>query len=298
MIETVQNKRLSLISEIIIFLCIILFSILVIKKITANNLENVEYEQTMSLIIDKKTAIQEENKLYLLKIKKDYGITVLYGSDTQKYMKKIDAIEQSNENIVNNNLKTIYSSLEKYPKEVFDNLKESGFPLYILFVDKFNNNNLALASRNNLNEYKIYISNNDKFERAFHHEMYHILEYYMISKNKDIFKLWDNLNPKKFRYEENLANLTKDYVALIDEQTRSYITDENPYFVSKYSKSSPKEDRAEIFAELMIMNKRKYYLEKKQNILFKAIKISNSIKENITKGDFYFTRYLNINIDE
>jgi hypothetical protein len=153
---------------------------------------------------------------------------------------------------------------------------------------KFQNDNLALASRNNLNEFRIYISNAQKFERAFHHEMYHILEYYMKDNTKNIYTNWNELNPNGFKYENDTNKLTKDYVY----DSNSYVED-NTYFVTKYSKCSEKEDRAEIFAEIMTMNKKQKYLDYNQNIRKKVDLIAYTIGNNITSiNDFYFSRFI------
>lgn len=289
MVNNKPKKRLSLISDIIIFLAIILIVIIAIAGSSLNELIGNQTEQVSSLIYESSSNIEDENKLYLLKLKRDYGITVLYGKDTKNYIKNIKATEQTNENIINNNLSIICSSLEKYPKEIFEKLRNEKYPLYIIIVDSFSDNNLALASRNNLNEYRIYISNTDKFERALHHEMYHVLEYYMVGQDTSVFKNWDKLNPKSFEYENDILNLDGKYVA---SQNAGKI-DINPYFVTKYSKSSPKEDRAEIFAELMTINKREYYLEIGQNILNKVLNMLRAININIGNADFYFTKFIN-----
>ena len=64
------------------------------------------------------------------------------------------------------------------------------------------------------------------------------------------------------------------------------------YFVTKYSKASEKEDRAEIFAELMILQYPPSYLTKGQSIRKKVDFILSTIKNNITIEDFYFTQFL------
>ena len=43
----------------------------------------------------------------------------------------------------------------------------------------------------------------------------------MSDRNKDIFKEWDELNPKGFKYESNVANLNNKYVYLVQEPTFS-----------------------------------------------------------------------------
>ena len=69
-------------------------------------------------------------------------------------------------------------------------------------------------SKNNLNEVKLYFSNADDFERAIHHELFHVFEYYIIDKNQEVFCEWDKFNPAQFRYEANVSNLDNTYVYL------------------------------------------------------------------------------------
>ena len=66
----------------------------------------------------------------------------------------------------------------------------------------------------------------------------------------------------------------------------------NSYFLSKYSKVSDKEDRAEIFAELMTLDKKESYLENGSRIKEKIKYLMSEIYENITVYDFYFSPYL------
>ena len=66
----------------------------------------------------------------------------------------------------------------------------------------------------------------------------------------------------------------------------------NTYFLTKYSKVSPREDRAEIFAELMMINKKEGYLKKGTNINAKVNYLLNEIYENISISSFHFSTFL------
>ena len=90
--------------------------------------------------------------------------------------------------------------------------------------------------------------------------------------------------PKGYRYR--VIDKIEEYAEIIDEENV------NPYFVTKYSKVTEKEDRAEIFAEVMILNKKVKFLEEGQNIRKKVDYISEILSECITKEDFYFYRFL------
>lgn len=289
MILNIKTKKLSIIIDITFFLFVVLIFILLVKKLDLPSYN--EYEETMAQFNSGNYAsIEEENEVYIKKIRNDFGIIVLYGKDVEDYATSVNAVEQYNENIVNTNLKQIYSALQDYPDDVFDIFRSRKYPLYIMIVDKFNNNTLALASRNSLNQYRLFVSNTNSFERAFHHEMFHILEYYMSDKKKNLYANWSSLNPQNFKYESNTSKLTNDYVYTSYSNANNINT--NPYFVTKYSKASDKEDRAEIFAELMIATKKASYLEKGQNIKKKVDAIDASIVENVTSSKFPYDNFI------
>ncbi len=294
-----ERKRLSVISDIIIFGFFVLISVLLIKRLNIsfnNELAAVDsVEDVVSLSessVDSNSLIQEENKEMILKIKKRYGISVLYGKDVKDFANRLDATEQNDIYIVNNNLKSIKKALEKYPISTFYMSLSKTNPIYIMLVDNFSNDNIALASRNSLNEYRMYISNTQKFERAFHHEMYHIMEYFMAYNNSNIYYSWDDLNPKGFSYNEDTSTLTKDYVYIKDDNIADEKISDNAYFVTRYSKTTPKEDRAEIFAELMILNNTPSYLTYGKNIRRKVDLMSNTIDYNLTVDNFYYDKFI------
>lgn len=284
-VENKSPKRLSIITDIILLIPIIFATIIVIKAFKIPSLDD-EATEVLSLETQNQTVYQE-NEYYIKKIKNEFGINVAFGKNVENFAKRVDATAQYDENIINNNIKIIYKALEKYPIEVFDMSLSKENPIYIMMVDKFENNNLALASRNNLDEYRIYISNTEKLERAFHHEMYHVLEYYMSKGGKKLYNEWANLNPKDFQYNEDTSKLTKDYV--YDKESEDVT---NSYFLTKYSKATEKEDRAEIFAEIMILKNAPVYLKSDCNIRKKVDSIKNTLNNEITYSDFYFSKYM------
>jgi hypothetical protein len=285
--EKKHKRRLSVITDVIIFCILTIFTVIAINKINIKIIsDNAGYEEVVSLAADIDIPdISKENETYIDNIKKEYGIVIQYGKDVDNLSKKFNAITQLNENIVNNNLKVIYKTLQKYPKDIF---KNNNRYLYVILFDKFENENIALASKNNLNEFKIYLSNTEKLERAFHHEIYHILEYHIEDKHPLIFSSWDNLNPKEFKYNANLANLNKDYVY----DSLSSNDFDKIYFITKYSKVSEKEDRAEIFADAMLLSSKTNCFKKVDNINLKINSVLNAIKENITSEELSCYKYI------
>lgn len=231
-----RPKRLSIFTDFIIFLILFLvfYSILHIIK----NSEKVSFKDDI-LSIDNLESF-DKNNILSEKILEEYGVTVIYGEKSREYIKKVNANIQLDEDEIYSNMQDMYNVFSYYPKEYFKRAN-----LTVVILDSFNGSTVALASRNSLEEYKIYISNAKDYERSLNHEMYHIFEYILNSQKKSIDG-WDNLNPEGFAYNSNIYELDDSYV--YDEKGSSL---ENAYFVTKYAKASGKEDRAEVFAEIM-----------------------------------------------
>ncbi len=315
--QEIKQNKISMIFEVIMFLMFVLVTILLFSKLNEDYYISKAGEENLLYSYEDKSDVTLQNKSYVKKIKEEYGINVNYGNDFDSMLERVNAIAQTDEFIINNNLKILYLALKKYPSDVFDITKSKKYPISIVLVSRFTNDNLALASRNSLNEVRIFVSNNSSFERAFHHEMYHALEYYMSDNKKYIFASWYSLNPPNFKYENNVSMLNNEYVYAKDlfskklkdgtvyedslkddEKTDTLCVNdelylENPYFVTKYSKASEKEDRAEIFAELMMQEKKEPYLQEGQHILKKAKLLTNTLEQNVSNNNFYYNKFLN-----
>ena len=277
----IRERKLSIFTYFFILSCVILSTVFVFKELgLTESLEEILYQKDIEL----------ENKYYIKKIKDDYGINVTYGRNSENFVSAVDANVQYDEIIINNNLKTMYEALKKYPSDVFTMFKEEKHNLYVMLVSNFNDNNIALASKNTLNQYRMYLSNSEDFERSLHHEFFHVLEYYMEEKVKYLYHSWNSYNPYGYEYQPDVSKLTDEYVY---SKYNTEAENSNTYFVTKYSKVSEKEDRAEIFAEIMTLNKREGYLKNGTNIKSKITYLLNEIYENISISDFYFTTFVN-----
>lgn len=270
-----EKRRLSLITDIIIFL--IVLNVFIFGLQYAEN--NFIVFQSLSL---EDIEISNKNYIEASYIEEHYGIKVLYGDDAFESAIKVNANVQNNEYKIYDNLLEIKKALGKYPSSFFENNN-----LTIVILDSFNNHNIALASRNKLNEFKIYVTNNINFERALHHEMYHVFEYKINVSKNNIFSNWNDYNPKNFKYVENTNNLDEKYIYKVSEST------ENAYFVTKYSKTSEKEDRAEIFAEIMTFKTKPTYLVEHTHIRKKAESITTMMTINLSNEGNNMTFYWN-----
>lgn len=275
---TKQERRLSLITDIVIFLLLSLSAFLLLNIFKEIFLSYSLQSDSLVEVSNTYDLIEVENIEYVNKIKDEFGITVKYGSSQQEVAKSVDANVQTSSPIINNNLKLIYSSLCKYNKEMFKNFEKEGLKINVIIFDSFNNDNLALASKNKLNQFTIYLSNVVRLDRAFHHEMCHILEYYMSNKNVN-FDYWEYLNPDGFKYTNSTTGIDSNYIYYLSNYSEETL--DTTYFVTKYSKVNEKEDRAELFAEIMSSTMPLQYIDDKTPIYYKAKYLFKTINNNI-----------------
>jgi hypothetical protein len=111
--------------------------------------------------------------------------------------------------------------------------------------------------------------NENHFERAIHHELFHIIN----DNYKELFdeNIWKNFNKKNFRYSEcSTCNNNWD-LDLLDNESG---------FLTKYSKSTASEDMAEVFSHLIFyqdeINTKNPIIKKKIQFIKKSILTINN----------------------
>lgn len=114
--------------------------------------------------------------------------------------------------------------------------------------------------------------NKKYFERAIHHEVFHIIN----DQHKKKFNIdkWKKLNKSNFKYSK-CSTCTQKLNLDTYNKTKG--------FFSEYSKTTPSEDMAEVFSHLMIkkneINKNDYILNEKIRFIKKnLLEIDNSLK--------------------
>ncbi len=277
----VKTKRISIVTDFFIALVIviIMFSISAItKSFKKEDLKETSSYQTPTNLFSKKDKVRiNQNKALAKEILDKYKIEVNYGKDTKDNVSALDATVLLDENIVYENMKKLKETLEKYPEGFFNEFKNesNNYSVSIYLVDKFNSRNVALATRNTNNEFKIYISNDEEFEKVLHHELYHIIEYYIKLEYdiNELYEKWDSYNPTSFIYPNNVAELDDKYIPTENKSDRVY-------FVSKYAKTNEKEDRAETFSDMMYRENKTFYYSKEHPVYNKANLISEVLEKS------------------
>ena len=125
------------------------------------------------------------------------------------------------------------------------------------------------------------------FEKAFYHEIFHVLETRALSRSIAYYR-WDELNPKGFDYDyDYAANAQRDGSAYIDDDTTRC-------FIDTYSMSFPKEDRARIFEYACTEGNEDFFIshtmQRKLRALCEGIREAYDLEKNTES--FLWEQYL------
>lgn len=210
-----------------------------------------------------------ENNRLRQNIKLKYGVNVGYkdeidGVYVSDYVKPV---KQYDDEKINKILNNIDSSLKKYPNNFFFEISKKWKPLTIFLVEKINGYAAGLTDNRNDNTVVILINTEGLlFESTLHHEMMHYIDCYLanIIGANALEESMKPYNPEGFVY----GLQTNEYV---------YYYSTPAYFLSAYSKSNYKEDRAVIFADMMFRSLKKDYYTQGNPINEKAKLISSQL---------------------
>ena len=274
MYKKMRKVKISLISEFIVVTMVLGAFLLLIQEDSPNKiLENVQEKNNLrqppSLFTEEEAEKNTEIKDIVNKVLVTHGINIYYGEETRGIGNKLNAEELYNPITIYNNIKKIDKALTKYPPTLFQEFKEgkNNYSVSIYLVDKFNNDNVALSTRNTKNDFKMYFSDREDLENIMHHELFHILEYFLQLEydSNILFGKWSTCNPSGYVYPNSTRNITREFTH------EEKLIKENVYFVSRYAKTSEKEDRAETFADMMKEQTKPYYYSEEYAINKKAL---------------------------
>ena len=193
---------------------------------------------------DPLSIINSQNASLKNSILNQYGITVLYGNDTNGY--SVGGLSTSIINdsyVINNELNILKNNLSLYPKGFFKEIT-SRIPLTIYLVNDYSTPGVCGVTDSNYTRAIMSLASGSEFVETFHHENYHYMERYIFKQGGN-FSDWVNYNPIGFIYGQN-----KNYAVY----NLTFAAD--AYFVNTYARDSDEfEDRASVFEYLMASNK-------------------------------------------
>lgn len=211
------------------------------------------------------------NNEYRNEIKSKYGVLVGYKDEMDNIYKNVyfEPVRQYNDEKINKILISIDTELKKYPSSFFNEIKNKWKNLTIYLVEKVGPSVAGLTDNKDSNTVVILISTEGYlFESTLHHEIMHYIDCYLADKigAEAIEASMNELNPEGFTY----GNKTNEYV---------YYYSNPAYFLSAYSKSDYKEDRAVLFSDMIFRTLKKDYYTKGNPINEKAKVISNQLEK-------------------
>lgn len=265
---------------------------------TNNNSNNktqnsVNQSQSNNQITTEKTQEQKNND-FRNNLKNKYNVTVGYKDEIDgKYLNSYaNPTKLYDDEVIRYNLLKIENALNKYPNSFFSEIKNKWKPVSIYLVDNINGYAAGLVDNNNNNTIIILIvathsSTSSILENTIHHEMMHVIDCYFTSKgiytSYFLEQSMMQFNPEDFSY----GTQSNKYVYFLD----------NPYyFISKYAKSNYKEDRAEIFANLMFRSNPPDCFKFENPVKEKAKIITKQINQNFNSaisGNNRWDRFVN-----
>lgn len=188
--------------------------------------------------------INSQNAQLRNSIASQYGITVLYGNETNGY--SVGGLSTSvigDVYVINSELNALKNNLALYPNGFFKEITAS-IPLTIYLINNYSKPGVCGVTDSNYTRAIMSLAAGTDFVETFHHENYHYMERYIFKRGGG-FPEWANYNPGGFIYGQN-----KNYAVY----NLTYAAD--VYFVNTYARDYDEfEDRASVFEYMMAGSK-------------------------------------------
>lgn len=264
----------------------------VLKKDTNSNKDTNNKDNTIKNEGTTEQPKEENNSASSLSINNDnlrknikskYGVNIGYKdeSDVSYINSYSNFTKQYDDEKIHIALNNVNAALAKYPSSFFFEINKKWKSLTIYLVDQLTGNVAGLTDNRNPNNVVILINTESLlFESTLHHEIMHYIDCYLASiiGASTLESSMNDYNPPGFTY----GNQTTEYV---------YYYSNPAYFLSAYSKSDYKEDRAVLFSDMMFRTlKKDYYsvgnpINEKAKLICRQLEkyfdcVSSSTKEN------------------
>lgn len=241
-------------------------------KIQVKNKAGAISETTINItnIVKEKTT-REKNQDMISQIQNTYGFNISYGDGTYCYYAGGSCTPLYDEEKANKALTKITNLLKNFPTDFFRKFQGNNGYRMILFDDiPGNTQGVTSYEIGNDNQLFLDVNNDLLLERVIYHETWHFMEQLIMIKNNynnPFDNNWDQLNPAGFTYPGDSSNTYTPYDA--NRYNPGYPI-QNMAFISVYGKTNGREDRAEIFADLMFRGYKQNYMQAGYGINEKA----------------------------
>ena len=223
-------------------------------------------------------SFAQTNKINALvnQIHQQYGLNILYKNIPRLQQAKVayHLADPADYPFVIKFLEILKTELKKYPPDFF---KKFSQPTIILVKKYFYEEKPAeglCTFAGNVIFFDFFRSrrNDRNQEHSIHHEIFHMIEVQMKKENAVFDAVWQQFNSPNFEYGKPVARQG-------NVNALNYFAPSDPGFVTEYAMTSPAEDKAEVFACLMVDSQRRLIEQwtKKDEILQKKVDYIKSI---------------------
>lgn len=179
----------------------------------------------------------------LERLNSSYGVNIRYGSAVS-WSYGASGTGITDESLIASRLILLEECLSLYPKELFADLNTYS-PITINLIDNLGGAD-GYTDANNAASIQIALSSSNSdvyFKLAFHHELFHFMEYCIMHYIENGQNLLDT-----DELTDTVLYGTNDYAGTIYDSTADIY---HQYFTSIYGKTNAMEDRAELFSYYM-----------------------------------------------
>lgn len=247
------------------------------------------HEKFINISNIREETFEEKNKKIIDDIYNKYGFKISYGEGTYGYYGGACTVLYDHQK-ANTALNELYPILSHFPSGFFRQFQGVNGYRVILF-ESIPNGASGVATYEIGNDNQMYLNTTNKYllDRTFYHETFHLMERYMMIKNNWVSpfdSFWDNLNPSGFTYGDSSNNNFTAYDTIGTQP-------EDISFISAYAKTNPREDRAELFADLMFRYYKKNYMAAGYGINEKAKALALEIRKYFSGSTgAYWEKYI------
>ena len=185
-------------------------------------------------------VVEDPNNIKRKGMESTYGIKIIYGDEIGDYHPRgITPTRLTNESDIDKYLTKLNGELAKYPKGFFNDFNKRGMPLTIYLVKGVNGAFAGFTDYQFMNNIKLTLVTNYNFEYTIHHELMHYIDCYLeiVMYPNNPYQEYEALNPSGYVY----GNAIENYIYNMGSRPRG------AYFITSYSTTHVKEDRAEVF---------------------------------------------------
>ncbi|MDD6808035.1 MAG: hypothetical protein PUD72_06290 [Oscillospiraceae bacterium] len=197
------------------------------------------------------TAVVDEVDAYRKQLENTYGVKIYYGNELTGYKPMgVNCTRLTNPDEIKESLKGLELALKAYPSGFFKDFKNFNMPLSFFLVDNAGGSFAGFTDSEFLTNIKVTLIKGTFLTQTANHELMHCIDKYIELKMYPNvpYTEYKTLNPAGFSYVQDGGNSSAYTQYCYPNATT---TSGELYFVSTYSLTAVREDRAEIFKYMM-----------------------------------------------